>query len=697
MKRMISMICIAGFAMQACDTKVKEDNPFFVEYNTPFQIPPFNEIQEGHYRPAFERGMNEHNAEIAAIANSTETPTFENTIEALELSGKLLGKVRYVFSNLYSSDNTDSLSAIAEQIMPALSAHSDAMLLNDKLFTRVKSVYENQNNLTTEQKQVLDKYYTNFVRGGANLNAEQKEELKAINQELSLLSLRFGNNQLAETNAYQLVIDNQEDLSGLPEGVVSAAAEAAKKRGMDGKYVFTLHNPSIIPFLQYADNRDLREQIYKAYINRGTNANDYNNTELISKIVSLRVKKANLLGYKNHADFILSNNMAKSPENVYNLCNQIWEAALPMAKNEAKELQKMADKEGKKIKIQGWDWRYYTEKIRKEKYGIDETMLSEYFPLEQVRQGAFDVATKLWGITFTQRTDVPVPNPAALAFEVKEANGEHIGILFMDFHPRASKRSGAWMNSFRGQSTLLGSTPIITNVCNFTPPTGDKPALLTFDEASTLFHEFGHALHGLLSSCTYPSVAGTAVARDFVELPSQIMENWASSPEVLKTYARHYKTGEVIPDELINKLEAASHFNQGFITTEFMAAALMDMAFHTVEDTNPINTIEFEKNTLNSIGLISEITVRYRPTYFGHIFNGGYSSGYYAYTWAEVLDADAFQAFKESGDLFNQEKAKGFRDNILSKGGSDNPMKLYVQFRGNEPQINALLERKGLN
>lgn len=698
MNKFMSLICVAGMTIQACTSEVKETNPFLAtSYNTPFEIPPFDQIKNEHYLPAFKIGIEQHDVEISAIANSSEAPTFANTIEAIEKSGEVLRRVSGVFYNTYSSDNNDSISAIAEEIMPAMSAHSDAMLLNEKLFARIKTLHENQEGLTTEQKQVLDNYYKDFVRGGANLDAARKENLKAINKELSVLSLKFGNNLLAETNNYKLVIEDAKDLSGLPEGVISAAADAAKANGMEGKWLFTLHNPSIMPFLQYADNRELREQIYKAYINRGSNDNEFNNSQIISQIVSLRVKKANLLGYKNHADFVLSNNMAKNAENVYSLCNQIWDAALPIAKAEAKELQKMINKEGKSFKLEGWDWRYYTEKIRKEKYGIDETLLSEYFPLEQVRQGAFDVANKLWGITFTQRNDIPVPHSEAMAFEVKEADGTHIGIFFADYHPRASKRSGAWMNDYRGQSYLLESTPIIVNVCNFTRPTGDKPALLTFDEASTLFHEFGHALHGLLSKCTYPSVAGTSVARDFVELPSQIMENWASAPEVLKSYARHYKTGEVIPDELIDKLEASSHFNQGFTTTEFMSAALMDMAYHTISDSTLIDSETFETNTLKNIGLIPEITVRYRPAYFSHIFSGGYSAGYYAYTWAEVLDADAFEAFRESGDLFDQEKAIAFREYVLSKGGSDDPMKLYVSFRGNEPQIDAVLKRKGLN
>lgn len=698
MKKITYLICFAGIIMQSCEQTKNTDNPFFSKYDTPFEVPPFDKIQNHHYLPAFREGMKQQEAEIEAIVNNAEAPDFANTIEAMEKSGQLLNKVSYVFFNLQQANTNDSLNAIAEEVTPEITAHGDAVYLNDKLFERIKTVYNNRDNagLNTEQQMVLKKYYNNFVRGGANLSADDKEKLKKINNELAMLSLKFGDNQLKETNAYRLVIDNPKDLGGLPDGVIAAAAETAKEAGMEGKWVFTLHNPSIMPFLQYADNRDLREQIYKAYINRGSNDNAYNNWDNISKMVSLRVQKANLLGFPDYASYVLDDNMAKTPANAYNLCNQIWDAALPNAKQEAKELQKLIKKEGGKFKLAPWDWRYYAEKLKNEKYGLNETEISQYFPLENVREGAFYVANKLYGLTFEQLNNVPLPHPDAIAFEVKDANGKHIGIFYADYFPRASKGSGAWMDAFRPQAGLLNSSPVITNVCNFTKPTGDTPSLLTFDEACTLFHEFGHALHGLLSECTYPSIAGTSVAHDFVELPSQVMENWAADPEVLKIYARHWKTGEPMPQELIDKLQASSHFNQGFIVTEFMSAALLDMAYHSVQDASPIDARKFEKETLDKIGLIPEITVRYRSPYFGHIFNGGYSAGYYAYTWAEVLDADAFAAFKETGDVFNPEKAKAFRENILSKGGSDDPMKLYKQFRGKEPSIEPLLQRKGL-
>lgn len=698
MNKITYLICFAGIMMQSCAHNASTGNPFLSKYDTPFEVPPFDKIQNHHYLPAFREGMKQHEAEIDAIVKNPEAPDFANTIEALEKSGQLLNKVSYVFFNLQQANTNDSLNAIAEEIMPEVTAHGDAVYLNGKLFERIKTVYEHKDteNLTQEQQMVLKKYYNNFVRGGANLSIEDQEKLKKINGELAMLNLKFGDNQLKETNSYTLVIDRKEDLSGLPEGVVSAAAETAKEAGMPGKWIFTLHNPSIIPFLQYADNRQLREQIYNAYITRGSQDNAFNNWDNISKMVSLRVQKANLLGFPDYASYVLDDNMAKTPDNVYQLCNQIWEAALPIAKQEAVELQKMIKKERGNFKLASWDWRYYTEKLKKEKYDLNETEISQYFPLEKVREGAFYVANKLYGITMHLRTDLPLPHPDALAYEVKDANGNHIGIYYADYFPRASKQSGAWMNAFRPQSKLLNSTPVITNVFNFTKPTGDTPALLTFDEACTLFHEYGHALHGLLSQCTYPSISGTSVAHDFVELPSQVMENWAAAPEMLKIYAHHWKTGEVMPQELINKIEASSHFNQGFIVTEFMSAALLDMAYHSINDATPTDAQKFEQQTLNEIGLIPEITVRYRSPYFGHIFNGGYSAGYYAYTWAEVLDADAFAAFKETGDIFNPEKALAFRDNILSKGGSDDPMKLYKQFRGQEPSITPLLKRKGL-
>lgn len=698
MKKITYLICFAGLILQGCCNEAEKGNPFLQEFTTPHGVPPFHLIRTSHYLPAFKEGIRQQEAEIEAITSNPEAPNFANTIEALEKSGRMLSRVSNVFFNLQAANTNDTMQQIAEEVTPLLTAHYDRTKLNEKLFERIKTVYVGKDSarLSTEQLRVLDTYYKEFLRGGANLSSGDKEKLKKINGELSMLALKFGNNLLKETNDYRLVIENEKDLAGLPAGVVSAAAEAAQESGMPGKWVFTLHNPSIMPFLQYADNRVLREQIYRAYTNRGNNGNAYDNKEVIGKLIALRLEKARLLGFPDYASYVLDENMAKNPENVYALCNQVWKAALPVARKEAKRLQKMITETGGDFDLQPWDWRYYAEKVKQAEYELDENELRQYFPLDGVREGAFYTANKLYGITFTPRTDLPLPHPDALAFEVKDADGSFIGIYYADYFPRPGKNQGAWMDAFRPQSGLLNATPVITNVCNFTKPTGDTPALLTFDEVQTLFHEFGHALHGLLSRCTYPAVAGTNVVHDFVELPSQIMENWAAAPEVLKVYARHYKTGEPIPQDLIDKLEKSSHFNQGFVTTEFMAAALLDMAYHTIRTTDPIDVEKFEKETLSGLGLIPEITVRYRSTYFSHIFDGGYSAGYYAYTWAEVLDADAFEAFKEAGDLFDPEKARSFRENILAKGGSDDAMQMYFAFRGKEPSTDPLLKRRGL-
>lgn len=680
--------------------RAEGDNPFFKKYTTPFEIPPFSQIREEHYMPAFIEGMKQQQREIEQIAANTEEPTFKNTVEALERSGSLLKKVGGVFYNFLSANTTDGLQKIAKDLSPLLSKHSDDILLNEKLFKRIKAVHDRKSSLslTPEEVTLLDKTYKDFIKGGANLDASAKEKMREVNKELSLLELQFSENLLKETNSYQLVIDKREDLAGLPEDVVTGAREAAKSRGLDGeKWVFTLHNPSVMPFLQYSSKRELREKIWRAYVNRCNNGTEFDNKKILSKIASLRVKRANLLGYKSHADYVLEDNMSKTSENVYKLINQLWPPALEMAKKEAAELQSMIDKEGGNFRLEAWDWRYYAEKLKKEKYALDDEVLKPYFKLENVRDGAFEVAHRLYGITITERTDLPKYHNEAKAFEVKEADGKLVGIFYTDYFPRASKRGGAWMNNMRDQQIIDGENirPIIINVGNFSKPTGDKPSLLTFDEATTLFHEFGHALHGLFGNTTYSSLSGTSVPRDFVELPSQIMENWASEPEVLKMFAKHYKTGEVIPDGLIKKIEKAGLFNQGFATVEFLAAALLDMNWHTLTTTEEKEAMAFEKQALDKIGLIPEIVSRYRSPYFQHIFSNGYSAGYYSYIWAEVLDADAFEAFKETG-LFNKETAAKFRENVLSKGGTVEPMTLYKRFRGAEPSIEPLLKRRGL-
>ena len=697
MKTTFLLLFIAGLLLSSCLTQ--EENPLFSEFDTPFQVPPFDKIQEEHYLPAFKEGMEQQNMEIDAIVNNPEAPTFENTIEAIESTGSLLDKVESVFYVLNGSMTNDKMQEIAKEVAPLGSRHRDNIWLNEKLFQRVKAVYEQKDklDLTTEPNTLLVKYYKDFVRRGANLDEEKKTRLKEINQEMSILTVTFGENVLKENNRFAMVIDKKEDLAGLPQAVITGAAEAAKEREYEGKWVFTIHKPSMLPFLQYSENRALREKIFKAYINKGNNNDELDNKDNLAKIAALRVERANLLGYKTHADYVLERNMAKKPENVYSFLDQLWKPALKIAKREVKELQEMISKEGHDFKLQAWDWWYYAEKLKKAKYALDEEMLRPYFKLENVREGAFSVASKLYGIQFIERKDIPKYHEDARVFEVKEADGSHIGIFYTDYFPRASKRGGAWMNSFRKQSRLHGKDiyPVITNNGNFSKPTGGKPALISSEEVLTLFHEFGHGLHGLLSDCTYNRLSGTSVSRDFVEMQSQIMENWAFEPEVLKMYAKHYETGEVIPQELIDKLEKASHFNQGFVTVEYMAACFLDMDWHTLSEAKELDVDEFETQSLNKIGLIPEIIVRYKSPYFNHIFSGGYASGYYSYIWAEVLDADAFQAFKETS-LFDQKTAQSFRENILERGGTEDPMILYKRFRGAEPKVEALLKKRGL-
>jgi peptidyl-dipeptidase Dcp len=703
MKKTVFLLIVIGLLFLSCakqeEQETMEVNPLLSEFDTPFGVPPFDKIKEEHYLPAFKQAMNKQQNEVEEIVANPDAPTFGNTIEALERSGELLRKVDSVFDVLNDSMTNDKMQAVAKEAAPLLSKHQDDIRLNEKLFQRIKTVYEKKDelDLTEEQNMLLEKYYKDFVRGGANLDEEEKARLREINKELSVITLNFGENILKEDNRFELVIENEDDLAGLPQQVITAAAEAAKERGHEGKWVFTLHNPSMIPFLQYSQRRDLREKIFKAYINRGNNNDELDNKAILSRIAALRVERAHLLGYKTHADYVLEMNMAKKPENVYQFLDKIWKPALAVAKAEAKELQEMIEKEGNSFELQPWDWWYYAEKVKKAKYALDEEMLRPYFKLENVRDGAFYVASKLYGIQFVARDDIPKYHEDVRVFEVKDADGSHIGILYTDYFPRASKRGGAWMNSFRKQYRLEGKNihPLITNNGNFARPTGGKPALISSENVLTLFHEFGHALHGLLSDCTYYRLSGTSVPRDFVELPSQIMENWAFEPEVMMVYAKHYETGEAIPQELVDKMKKASLFNQGFAAVEYLAASYLDMDWHTLTEPKEPDALEFETESLNRIGLIPEIVVRYRSPYFRHIFSGGYSAGYYSYIWAEVLDADAFEAFKETS-LFDRETALSFRKNILEKGGTEDPMKLYIRFRGAEPKVEPLLKRRGL-
>lgn len=677
-------------------TITKARNPFFEEWKTPFGVPPFDQIKDEHFMPALKKGMETEIKEIDAIANNTEAPTFENTLVAMEKTGELLNKVSRVFFHLNGADTSDTRRAIANEVTPLLSKHSNSISLNEKLFQRVKAVHEHKDklNLNLEQKKLLEETYKAFVRSGANLKPEEKEKVKKINEELSVLGLKFRNNLLAETNGFKMYIEKEEDLAGLPQPVKNAAAAAAERDGQKGKWLFTPHRPSWTPFLQYSTKRDLREKLYKGYIMRGDNNNEFDNKKIIAKMAALRVKKANIMGYKTHADFRLEVNMAKTPKNVYDFLNQIWEPALKMAKNERKTMQAMIDKESGKFKLASWDWWYYTEKLRKQKYALDDSLLKPYFQVDNVMQGAFYVANKLYGLKFVEKTDLPKYHKDVKVFEVLEADGTHLGVLYTDYFYRSSKRGGAWCGSLQSQSNIGGKKkhPIVYNVCNFPPPVGDRPSLITFEHASTLFHEFGHALHVLFNKTTYPGIA--RVPRDFVELPSQVMEHWCAHPDVLKVYAKHYKTGEVIPQDLVDKLKKSSHFNQGFITVEYLAASFLDMNWHTLTEAKEVDTNKFESDYLNKIGLIPEIISRYRSTYFAHII-GGYDAGYYAYIWAEVLDCDVFEAFKETS-LFDQKTAKSFRDNVLAAGGREDAMVMYKRFRGAEPKIDGLLKKRGL-
>jgi peptidyl-dipeptidase Dcp len=675
-----------------------ETNPFFVEWTTPFATPPFPAIKDAHFMPAFEEGMARQKKEVDAVASSAEPPTFANTVEALERTGELLTRVGNVFYALTDNNTNETLQKIEGEVAPLLAQHGDDIILNDKLFQRVKTVWEGRGELVlnAEQARLLEKTYKAFVRNGAALEGEKKAELRKINEELAVLTVKFGENVLKEDNNFMLVLETQEDLAGLPQDVVASAAETAQVKGLDGKWVFTLHKPSCIPFFQYSARRDLREKLFRAFIRRGDNNNEYDNKTILSKIAALRVKRAQLLGYRTHADYVLEENMAKTPASVYQFLDRLWSPALTMAKTEAGELQALIDKEGEGFRLEPWDWWYCAEKLKKAKYELDDEALRPYFELTAVRRGAFDVAGKLWGIRFEPRADIPVYHPDVEVFEVKEADGRHIGILYTDYFPRPSKRGGAWSGAIREQSVRDGRkvTPIIFNVGNFTKPTAEKPSLITFEEARTLFHELGHALNDLLSDVTYESLSGTNVSRDFVELGSQIMENWAGDPEVIKTYAKHYQTGEPIPQELVDRIKRADLFNQGFATVEYLAACYLDMDWHTLAEPVEQDAIAFENASMKKIGLIPEIIVRYRSPYFQHIFSGGYSAGYYSYIWCEVLDADAFQAFKETS-LFDRATAQRFREDIYAKGGSEDPLALYVRFRGREPEVEPLLRRKG--
>jgi peptidyl-dipeptidase Dcp len=705
MKKYLMFMILSALILGSCAEPEKE-NPFFSDYETPFGVPPFDKIENEHFEPAILKAIEEHAAEVQAIIDNPEPATFENTIEALDYSGDLLSKVLRVFGNFNSSLTSPELQEIAQNMSPKLSEHSSNISLNLDLFARIQTVYEQKDNLnlSPEQMKLLTETHKGFVRSGANLPAEQQERLREINADLSMLTLQFGQNVLGDTNGFTMVVDNEEDLAGLPDSSIEAASELAKSMDMEGKWVFTLQNPSVMPFLYNADNRELRKKMQQAHINRGNNDNEYNNSDILANIANLRLERAQMMGYDNHAAFSLEETMTKNTETVMNFVDQVWQPAIALAKTEAQQLQEMIYEDGHDFELEQWDWRYYAEKVRRTKYDLDEQEVRQYFELNTVRNGVFMVVDKLWGLQFVERTDVPKYHPDVQVFEVLEADGSHIGILYMDFHPRDSKRSGAWMSSYRSQSIDQDGQyvhPVITIVCNFSPPTSTTPALLTYDEMTTFFHEFGHALHGLLSDVRYGSLSGTNVPRDFVELPSQIMENWANEPEVMKTFALHHETGEPMPEALMDRIVASKHFNQGFATVEFLMSAYLDMEYHTItepfaEDMLDQASVITEKETIEKYGMIPEITYRWASTHFQHIFSGGYAAGYYSYLWSGLLDADAYEAFVETGDVFDQETARSFRENILERGGTEDAMMMYVKFRGREPIIEPLLRQRGL-
>jgi peptidyl-dipeptidase Dcp len=687
-------------AEAATDASMSEHSVLLEAWDTPFGVPPFDRIGSADYLPAMRAGMKAQDAEIEAIVGNPDVPTFANTIEALERSGGQLSRVRRVFLALNSAHADDVIKDTAKTIAPELAAHDDNVFLNKGLFDRVALVYSRKDDLDLgdEQLHLLEETHKEFVRAGANLEDDAQARLREINTELAELSQQFQENLLDDTNEFELLVTDPADLGDLPASLVALAAEEATRRGHDCEcWAFTLQRPSINPFLQYSPNRELRKRIFDGYAMRGDNDDEQDNKAIISRMVQLRAERANLMGYDSHAHYVLSDNMAETPENVYGLLEQIWEPALGVAKADRADLQAMLEADGIDDRLRGWDWRYYTEKLRKARYDVDEDALRPYFEVNAVREGVFGLANRLFGLSFEARDDLPKWHPDQQVFEVKDADGSHLAILYLDYYARESKRGGAWMNHLRPQSNLDGYvTPIVTNNFNFPAPTAELPSLLSLTETETFFHEFGHALHGMLSDVKYESLAGTSVPRDFVEFPSQVMENWMRTPEVLNMLAKHYETGEPIPTETIDKIIATGKFDQGFKTVEYLAAAFLDMAYHAQASAETVEPRAFENAAMTDIGLIEEIIPRYRSGYFAHIFAGGYSSAYYSYIWSEVLDADAFMAFQENG-LFDQATAAAYREHVLSKGGTRPGMELYHNFLGRDPEVGPLLEKRGLN
>lgn len=705
MRKSILTAVVAGIVlpMTSLQTPImatQRTNPLTTAYNTPFNIPPFERIVYADYIPAFEQGVAEYKAEILKIIKNKKKPDFNNTILAMEKAGKLLTDVMMIFSSLDETESSDEMTAISEKLYPMYSQVMDETMMNDKLFKRVKAVYDNRErmNLTAPQLRAVEQAYKQFVRAGALLSNADKGRLKEINTQLTDLYLKFNKNLLNATNAFELVVTDSTRLAGLPASSIAVAAEEAAARGKKGQWVFTLHAPSRLPMLQYAADRDLRRQMYEGYTSLASSG-EFDNQPVINSILKARAEKAALLGYPDFASYMTANVMAKTPQAAEDLLMKIWTPAIQKVAAEVLEMQAIADKEGADIVIEPWDYYYYAEKVRRDKYDLDEDEVRAYFPLESVREGIFNMANRLYGVTFTELPDAPKYNPEVKVYEVKDSAGNHVAVFMTDYFPRASKRQGAWMSEFQGAFVDPDGTsqrPIVYNVGNFSKPTASTPSLLTLDEVETMFHEFGHGLHGMLTRAQLRSQAGTNVDRDFVELPSQIHEHWAMEPELLKTYARHYKTGEVIPDSLIEKLNAASTHNQGFMTTELVGAALLDLQYGKLTNPEDVNTVDFEKKVARRLNMPSQIQFRYRSPYFRHIFGSdGYASGYYTYLWAQVLDCDGFELFKERG-IFDPETARSFRQNVLEAGGTVDPMELYVRFRGHEPQVDALLRFRGL-
>jgi peptidyl-dipeptidase Dcp len=685
--------------MTASDTALA-DNPLLTPWTTPFGLPPFESITPAHYKPAFDTALAEQQAQIAAIADNADEPTFANTIEALEKSGQALKKVGGVFFNLAGSHTNDAIQAVEREMAPILAKHRNSIFMNEALYKRVSALFEKRDSLglSSEQARVLDRYHTIFVRAGATLGPEEKKRLAAITERLATLGTQFSQNVLADEKSYQLVLDGEADLEGLPSFLREAAAQAAEERGLKGKHVITLSRSSIEPFLQFSKRRDLREQAFKAWAARGDNGNATDNKAIIAETAALRAERAKLLGYETFSDFKLADTMAKTPDNVQKLLNDVWAPAIARAREERDDLQSQAQSIGDNVVIEPWDWRYYADQVRMARHNLDEAIIKPYFQLDRIIEASFETAHRLFGLSFEELKDFPRYHTDIRAWQVVDADGHHIGIFIGDYFARPSKRSGAWMSAFRSQEKLTGDIrPIIVNVMNFAKGAAGEPSLLSFDDARTLFHEFGHGLHGLLSNVTYPLLAGTAVSTDFVELPSQLYEHWLSQPDILRRYATHYRTGEPIPEELLERLMAARNFNQGFATVEYLASAFVDLALHRRKDPSNLDVSAFEAQTLQTIGMPREIIMRHRTPHFTHVFSGdGYSSGYYSYLWSEVLDADAFTAFEETGDAFNKDMADKLKRFIYSAGNLRDPAEAYTAFRGRLPTADALLAKRGL-